>query len=112
MGQAGVLPNLLYNDGNGVTLRRNGMAVRSVGHAGAAPGVQLSHGDHRKPSALGDIQPDHWLPEDTEELLNVLDVPGLLVQLEPQQADLLARVVDGPLVTSEGNGSGGVGDGA
>lgn len=55
-------------------------------------------GDRRKPSPLGDIQPDHWLPEYTEELLNVLNVLGLLVGLEPRQAELLARVVEGPLV--------------
>jgi hypothetical protein len=58
-------------------------------------------GDRRQPSPLGDIQPDHWLPEYTEELLNVLNVLGLLIDLEPQQADLLKRVVDGPLVTPE-----------
>jgi len=58
-------------------------------------------GDRRKPSPLGDIQPDHWLPEYTEELLNVLNVLGLLVDLEPRQADLLKRVVDGPLVTPD-----------
>jgi hypothetical protein len=58
-------------------------------------------GDRRPPSPLGDIQPDHWLPEYTEELLNVLNVLGLLVDLEPRQADLLKRVVDGPLVTPD-----------
>jgi hypothetical protein len=58
-------------------------------------------GDRRPPSPLGDIQPDHWLPEYTEELLNVLNVLGLLVDLEPRQADLLQRVVDGPLVTPD-----------
>ena len=58
-------------------------------------------GDRRPPSPLGDIQPDHWLPEYTEELLNVLNVLGLLVDLEPRQADLLRRVVDGPLVTPD-----------
>jgi hypothetical protein len=58
-------------------------------------------GDRREPSPLGDIQPDHWLPEYTEELLNVLNVLGLLVELEPRQADLLKRVVDGPLVTPD-----------
>lgn len=57
-------------------------------------------GDRRKPSPLGDIQPDHWLPEYTTELLNVLNVLGRLVELEPKQADLLDRVVDGPLVPS------------
>ena len=55
-------------------------------------------GDKRPPSPLGDIQPDHWLPEYTSELINVLNVLGLLVELEPKQADLLARVCDGPLI--------------
>ena len=55
-------------------------------------------GDRRKPSPLGDIGPDHWLPDYTEELLDVLNVLGLLVEVEPRQAELLARVVDGPLV--------------
>jgi len=55
-------------------------------------------GDRRKPSPLGDIQPDHWLSEYTSELINVLNVLGLLVELEPKQADLLKRVCDGPLI--------------
>lgn len=57
-------------------------------------------GDRRPPSPLGNIQPNHWLPEYTEELLNVLNVLGLLVDLEPAQADLLARVVEGPLISA------------
>lgn len=56
-------------------------------------------GDRRPPSPLGDIQPDHWLPEYTTELLNVLNVLGLLVDLEPQADELLARICAGPLVT-------------
>jgi hypothetical protein len=55
-------------------------------------------GDRRKPSPLQDIQPDHWLPEYTSELINVLNILGLLVELEPKQADLLDRIVDGPLI--------------
>jgi hypothetical protein len=55
-------------------------------------------GDRRKPSPLQDIQPDHWLPEYTSELINVLNILGLLVDLEPKQADLLARIVDAPLI--------------
>lgn len=55
-------------------------------------------GDKRKPSPLGDIQPDHWLPEYTSELINVLNVLGMLVELEPKQADLLQRICDGPLI--------------
>ncbi len=55
-------------------------------------------GDKRKPSPLGDIQPDHWLPEYTSELINVLNILGMLVELEPKQADLLQRICDGPLI--------------
>ena len=58
-------------------------------------------GDRRRPSALGDIQPDHWLPEYTTELLNVLNVLGLLLDLEPQQAELLERVCSGPLISAK-----------
>lgn len=55
-------------------------------------------GDKRKPSPLGDIQPDHWLPEYTSELINVLNILGMLVELEPKQADLLERICNGPLI--------------
>ena len=57
-------------------------------------------GDKRPPSPLGDIQSDHWLPEYTSELINVLNVLTLLVELEPKQADLLKRIVDGPLISA------------
>ena len=57
-------------------------------------------GDRRKPSALGDIQPDHWLPEYTTELLNVLNVLGLLLDLEPEQGELLERVCSGALISA------------
>lgn len=56
-------------------------------------------GDRRPPSPLCDIQPDAWLAEYTTELLNVLHVLGRLIDLEPQQANLLDRVVSGPLIT-------------
>lgn len=55
-------------------------------------------GDRRPPSPLGLIQPDHWLPEYTSELINVLNVLGLLVKLEPEQAELLQEIEDGPLI--------------
>jgi hypothetical protein len=55
-------------------------------------------GDRRPPSPLGLIQPDHWLPEYTSELINVLNVLGLLVKLEPAQAELLQQIEDGPLI--------------
>ena len=56
-------------------------------------------GDRRQPSALGDIQPKGWPAEYSSELLNVLNVLGLLVDLEPQQKNLLERVCDSSLVT-------------
>lgn len=59
-------------------------------------------GDRRQPSPLGDIQADHWLPEYTTELLNVLNVLTLLVELEPEQAHLLDQICAGPLI-SEGD---------
>ncbi len=55
-------------------------------------------GDRRPPSKLGDIQPDHWLAEYTTELLNVLNVLGCLVDLEPAQAELLETICAGPLI--------------
>lgn len=58
-------------------------------------------GDRRQPSPLGDIQPDHWLPEYTTELLNVLHVLGRLVELEPKQADLLERICNGPTIAAD-----------
>ena len=58
-------------------------------------------GDRRQPSPLGDIQPDHWLSEYTTELLKVLNVLALLVELEPQQADLLDRICGGLLISED-----------
>ena len=49
-------------------------------------------GDRRPPSPLGDIQPGAWPAEYTTELLNVLNVLGLLVEMEPAQASLLDRL--------------------
>jgi hypothetical protein len=57
-------------------------------------------GDRRTPSSLGDIQPDHWLAEYTTEPINLLNVPGRLVDLEPAQATLLEKVCAGPDRTS------------
>jgi hypothetical protein len=56
-------------------------------------------GDRRPPSKLGDIQPDHWLPEYSSDLMNVINVLGLLVELEPKQADLLEKICASPLIT-------------
>jgi len=58
-------------------------------------------GDHRPPSLLGNIQPDHWLAEYTTELINVLNVLGWLVDLEPTQAKLLENICSGPTISAE-----------
>jgi hypothetical protein len=58
-------------------------------------------GDRRTPSKLGDIKPDHWLAEYTTELINVLNVIGRLVELEPSQAELLERVCSGQMISAD-----------
>ena len=64
-------------------------------------------GERKAPSPLEAIQPDHWLPEYTEDLLNLLHVLGSLVALEERQADLLARVCDGALLDARALEAGG-----
>ncbi len=58
-------------------------------------------GDKRPPSELSSIQPKDWLPEYTTELLNVLRVLTHLVALEPRQAELLERIVEGPTIDAD-----------
>jgi hypothetical protein len=58
-------------------------------------------GDKRPPSPLDSIQPDHWLPEYTSDLLDLLHVLGRLIALEPKQADLLQRICDNPLLSAD-----------
>jgi Type ISP C-terminal specificity domain/N-6 DNA Methylase len=58
-------------------------------------------GDQRPPSPLNSIQPDHWLPEYTSDLLDLLNVLGRLIFLEPKQADLLERICSNLLLTAD-----------
>jgi len=58
-------------------------------------------GDRRPPSPLQKIQPDHWLPEYTTDLMDLLHVLGRLVLLEPKQKDLLDRICAGPLIDAD-----------
>lgn len=58
-------------------------------------------GDRCAPSPLGNIQPDHWLPEYATERLNVLNILGWLVEVEPQQAALLEKICSGPTISAE-----------
>lgn len=58
-------------------------------------------GDRRPPSPLDLIQPDHWLPEYTSDLLDLLHVLGRLIALEPKQTDLLQRICDNLLLSAD-----------
>ena len=58
-------------------------------------------GDRRPPSPLANIQPHGWLAEYTTELINVLNVLGRLVALEPRQDDLLHRICDDTLINAD-----------
>lgn len=55
-------------------------------------------GDKRPPSPLEAIQPDSWLAEYTSDLIDLLNVIGRLVALEPRQAKLLDHVLDTDLI--------------
>lgn len=50
-------------------------------------------GDKRPPSELEKIVPAHWPAEYTSDLLDLLNVLGRLVALEPRQGELLDRVL-------------------
>ncbi|MGY5033276.1 type ISP restriction/modification enzyme [Streptomyces sp. 900116325] len=54
--------------------------------------------DVERQTALNDILPKQWPPEYTIELLNLLNVLGLLVALEPEQRRLLREVVEAPMI--------------
>lgn len=68
-------------------------------------------GDRRPPSPLEKIQPAGWLHEYSTDLIDLLNVLGRLIALEPRQADLLERVCAGPLVPAEAFGASGAGSG-
>lgn len=50
-------------------------------------------------SPLDDIRPSQWPPAYTTDLLEVLNVLTMVVDLEPEQAALLDRILAGPLIT-------------
>ncbi|WP_244499737.1 type ISP restriction/modification enzyme [Tardiphaga robiniae] len=58
-------------------------------------------GDRRPPSPLDSIQPEGWLAEYTTDLLDLLNVLGRLIALEPKQADLLERICSSKLITAD-----------
>jgi hypothetical protein len=52
----------------------------------------------RRSSPLDELNPERWPAKFTTELLELLNVLGRSIDLEPQQADVLARICQGPLV--------------
>ncbi len=55
-------------------------------------------GDRRPPSPLDRIQPESWPADYTADLIDLLNVLGRLIKLEPAQANLLGRICATPLL--------------
>jgi hypothetical protein len=53
----------------------------------------------KRSSPLDDIQLSEWTSDQTTELLKLIDVLTGLVELEPQQAEVLDAILSAPLVT-------------
>ena len=53
------------------------------------------------PNSLESITPDGWRPEWDIELLDILNALTALVAIEPEQAELLEAIIDGPQITVE-----------
>jgi len=62
----------------------------------------------RKSSPLDDVVARGWDPAWTTELLEMLNVIELLVELEPDQDELLERIVNSPLISAADLTSAGV----
>jgi hypothetical protein len=58
-------------------------------------------GDRRPPSPLDSVQPGHWLAEYTSDLIDLLNVLGRVVALEPLQADLMERILSAELIKAD-----------
>lgn len=52
----------------------------------------------RRVSDLMKLQPDHWLPEYTTDLVDLLNVIGLLVELQSEQLKLVVEVTAGDVL--------------
>jgi hypothetical protein len=62
----------------------------------------------KRTSMLDEITMTTWTPAMTTELLELINVLGRCVELEPRQADLLGRIATGPLVTVDDLTAGGI----
>ena len=54
----------------------------------------------RRSSPLDAVVPDRWPARFTTELLELLNVLGRCVELEPVQEDILDRICQHPVITS------------
>jgi hypothetical protein len=59
---------------------------------------QRTRGRQRRSSPLDDVRAERWTTRFTDELLDLLQVLTLLVDIEPRQEELLAQIVDAPLI--------------
>jgi len=62
---------------------------------------RMKDGAGRRSSALDDIRPEKWPASFSEELCRLLWIVEHTVALEPEAADLLADIVDGPVFMSD-----------
>ncbi|WP_327304548.1 N-6 DNA methylase [Streptomyces sp. NBC_01298] len=61
-------------------------------------GFRKLNPDVERQTPLNDVVPQEWPADYTIELLNLLNVLGLLAALEPEQARLLRAIAEGPLI--------------
>ena len=87
-----VTPRMREYDISGVNVLNKwfGYRRRNREHPGMA---------NRRSSPLQQIQATAWRADYTSELIDLLHVLGLLADLEPEQAELLADIIDGPVIT-------------
>lgn len=64
-------------------------------------GYRMRNRKGKKSSPLDDIAPEHWPPEFTSELLRLLHLLEETLDIYPQQAALLERIVQGPLLSAD-----------
>jgi hypothetical protein len=100
---------LLIGTGYVENVEPRSLELRSVGQAGVAAMVQLPEKEpgtphHRRPPpalALGQHSARPLAGRIHTELINVLNVLGCLVDLEPAQAALLEKICSGPTTSAD-----------
>lgn len=83
---APVTPEVINYTVNGMSVVRHWFDYRKKSPAG------------KRQSELNDIVATTWTPTMTTELLNLLNVLGRCVELQPRQDELLEHIMNGPLI--------------